>query len=205
MKNEIYPLFPSPLMICAQFYEFSAAEERFLEGLDMLANTGNSMSKDDRVLDAPAMAQLREFVEAQLSLFSKKLLHIRDDNEVYITQSWVNRSMAGQYHPKHRHPNSVISGVLFLDNNEDRSLPPIRFHRAQQPFPLEFVYDELNEFNASCQTFDPDKGMLVLFPSSVEHDVDRNESGRTRSSLSFNTFVRGVVGGRNQLTRVEIS
>ena len=53
---------------------------------------------------------------------------MKDANEIYITQSWIINSNPNQYHPKHKHPNSVISGVMFFDENNDESLPPIRFH-----------------------------------------------------------------------------
>jgi len=47
--------------------------------------------------------------------------------------------------------------------------------------------------------------MLVLFPSLLEHDVARNDSSRARTSLSFNTYVRGTIGGKRSLTEVRIS
>lgn len=191
-------------MICAQKYEFTSSEKDFISELEMIDNNGNSMSKNDKVLDSNELSNLKLFIDEQVFNFKKNLLRIKDENEIYITQSWVNRSDADQFHPKHKHPNSVISGVMFLDENSDWSLPPIRFHRTQDVFPLEFSFDELNEFNASCREFDPQQGMLMLFPSLVEHDVDRNTSGGVRTSLSFNTFVRGIVGGREQLTEVSI-
>ena len=46
--------------------------------------------------------------------------------------------------------------------------------------------------------------MLILFPSLLEHDVERNKADGVRRSLSFNTFVRGVVGGSKQLTEVDL-
>ncbi len=95
--------------------------------------------------------------------------------------------------------------MIFLDENNDEVLPPIRFHRTLQMFPLDFSFDELNEFNASAREFNPVQGMLMLFPSLLEHDVDINMSDRVRTSLSFNTYVRGIVGGRKQLTEVNIS
>lgn len=94
---------------------------------------------------------------------------------------------------------------MFLGENNDGSLPPIRFYRTLDMYPLDFKFDGLNEFNASCREFDPVDGMLMLFPSLLEHDVGRNMSDRVRTSISFNTFVRGVVGGREQLTEVLIS
>ena len=205
MKNAIYPLFPYPLMVCAKKYEFSSSEENFFSELELIENVGNSMSKNDMVLESKELAGLKRFIDEQIFVFKQKLLRIKDDNEIYITQSWINRSGSRDYHPKHKHPNSVISGVMFLDDNSDASLPPIRFHRSYEMFPLDFDFAALNEFNASCREFDPEQGMLMLFPSLLEHDVGKNLSDRVRSSLSFNTYVRGIVGGREQLTKVEIS
>lgn len=205
MNNAIYPLFPSPLVVCGKKYEFTIAEKQYISELEMIDNIGNLMSKNDKVLDSKELADLKLFIDEQVFNFKKNLLKIKDQNEIYITQSWVNSSGPNQYHARHKHPNSVISGVMFLDEDNDESLPPIRFHRTLDMFPLQFSFDELNEFNASAREFDPEQGMLMLFPSLVEHDVDRNTSGRMRTSISFNTYVRGIVGGRKQLTEINIS
>ena len=204
MKNTLYPLFAYPVVTCGDRYDFSANEKNYFANLEMIDNVGNTMSRKDRVLDDAELSNLKRFIDQNLFNYKKNLLHIRDDNEIYITQSWVNRSHPDQFHPKHRHQNSVISGVMYLDD-EDDDLPPIRFHRMHELYPVEFSYDELNEFNASCRTFAPARGMLVLFPSLLEHDVETNRTQRIRTSLSFNTYVRGVVGGREQLTEVTIA
>lgn len=204
MKNQLYPLFAYPLVICGDLYAFSDEEKDYLAGLEMIDNIGNSMSKDDRVLESDVLSELKRFIDDRILVYKKELLRIRDENEIYITQSWVNRARTDQFHPRHKHPNSIISGVMFLDDNNDPGLPPIRFHRSHEMFPLEFKYEELTDFNASSREFDPKQGMLVLFPSLLEHDVGQNRSNRTRTSLSFNTYVRGKVGGRRQLTEIDI-
>jgi hypothetical protein len=33
----------------------------------------------------------------------------------FVTQSWLNWTKPGQWHHKHSHPNSLYSGVLYLD------------------------------------------------------------------------------------------
>lgn len=205
MKNAIYPLFPYPLIICGEKYDFTSGESNYISELEMIDNIGNSMSKNDKVLDSEELSDLKRFIDEQILNFKKNLLRMKDENEIYITQSWVNNSFPNQYHPKHKHPNSVISGVMFLDDNEKYNLPAIRFHRTLEMYPLNFTFDELNEFNASAREFDPERGMLMLFPSLLEHDVDRNTSDRMRTSISFNTYVRGTVGGKAQLTEVLIS
>ncbi|RLA32586.1 MAG: hypothetical protein DRR11_07910 [Gammaproteobacteria bacterium] len=205
MKNAIYLLFPNPIMVCAKNYDFSSAEKSYISELEMTNNTGNLMSKNDTILDSKELSDLKLFIDEQILIFKKNLLGIKDENEIYITQSWVNRSKPGEFHPKHKHPNSVISGVMFFDENNDGSLPPIRFHRTLEMFPLEFEFDNLNESNAGCRSFETVQGGLILFPSLLEHDVAKNESDRVRTSISFNTYVRGVVGGRKKLTEVNIA
>ncbi len=205
MKNAVYLLFPYPVMICAENYQFSSSEKKYISELEMIDNTGNLMSKNDKVLDSKELSKLRLFIDEQIFIFKKKLLQMKDANEVYITQSWVINSSTNQYHPKHKHTNSVISGVRFFDENNDESLPPIRFHRTLEMFPLDFEFDNLNEANAGCRSFETAQGSLILFPSLLEHDVEKNKSDRVRTSISFNTYVRGVIGGRDKLTEVNIS
>ena len=123
------------------------------------------------------------------------------DEEKYITEL----EMSEQFHPRHRHPNSIISGVLFFNEDEEDELPPIKFHRTIDMFPLGFAYDELNEFNAGSRWFKPVQGRLILFPSLLGHDVETNKSSKVRTTLSFNTFVRGVIGNSSQLSEVKLS
>ena len=49
-----------------------------------------------------------------------------------------------------------------------------------------------------------EQGGLYLFPSHIEHSVRTIESGNTRVSLSFNTFIKGEIGTQQGLTRVTI-
>jgi hypothetical protein len=49
------------------------------------------------------------------------------------------------------------------------------------------------------------KKTLILFPSLLEHDVETNKSSKERTSISFNTFVRGVIGNTAQLSEVTLS
>jgi hypothetical protein len=46
--------------------------------------------------------------------------------------------------------------------------------------------------------------LFLLFPSILIHDVDKNETDVERVTLSFNTFVRGTIGGKAQLSEVTI-
>ena len=135
MNNTIYPLFPYPLVVCGKNYEFTNSEKKHISELEMIDNIGNLMSKNDKVLDSEELSNLKRFIDEQILNFKKNLLQIKDENEIYITQSWINNANPDQFHPKHKHPNSIISGVMYLDDNTDESLPPIRFYKTLDMFP----------------------------------------------------------------------
>lgn len=203
--SSVVPLFPYPVMICSEIYKFSDAEKNYISELAMAGNVGNFMSKNDRILDSAELANLKTFIDSQIYVYKKNILKMRDDNEIYITQSWANKAKTNEFHPVHKHPNSMLSGVFFVTGNPGGGLPPIRFHRANDLLPLEVEFEEYNEFNNGTRWFEMKKGQLLLFPSVLMHDVDKNETDIERVTLSFNTFVRGVIGGKKQLTQVDTS
>lgn len=202
--NSVLPLFSYPVMVCSENYQFTEAEEKYISELAMAENVGNSMSQNDRILEGSELSNLKAFIESQIAVYTNQILKMKEENEIYITQSWANKSKTNEFHPMHKHPNSILSGVLFVTGNEGDGLPPIRFHRVNDLFPLEFEYEELNDFNTGCRWFEPVLGRLILFPSVLEHDVEKNNSDIERITLSFNTFARGSIGGRPQLTQVDI-
>lgn len=202
--NSIIPLFSFPLMICSKNYEFSDAEKKYILELTMAENVGNSMSRNDRILESEELSSLKAFIDTEILVYKNQVLRMKDENEIYITQSWANKSKTNEFHQIHKHPNSILSGVLFFTGKKGDGLPPIKFHRTHDLFPLNFQYKELNEFNTGARWFEPVEGRLILFPSTVEHDVERNKSSNDRITLSFNTFVRGSLGGDAQLTKVNI-
>jgi len=186
--SSIIPLFPSAVMVCSAKHTLCAGEEEYIRNVEYGDNSGNLKSSSDRILEQPELAAMQAFVQKQIKSYTQSLLKLDSSIDLYITQSWLNKAEKDQYHPLHNHPNSVLSGVLFLSGGG--KLPPIRFHRFNPLFPLELNFTELNDFNATCRWFEPVYGQLILFPSSLLHDVTPNKTDSTRITLSFNTFVR---------------
>ena len=200
----VFPLFSYPVLISSENYSFSGSEETYMSELPMADNSGNLMSENDRILDCIELSKLRLFIDEQINIYKSKILNLKSGNDIYITQSWLNTAKTNQFHPRHKHPNSLISGVLFITGSKGDGMPPIRFHRSDSLIPLDLQYEELNDFNSGCRWFETVKGRLILFPSLVEHDVEKNNTENIRTSLSFNTFVRGKIGNKDHLTEITI-
>ena len=62
---------------------------------------------------------------------------------------------------------------------------------------------DFNIWNSETWFFPVNNNELLLFPSCITHQVEPNEKATTdRISLSFNTFVKGTLGSRDQLTEL---
>ena len=122
--DSVFPLFSYSVMVCSENYKFTGAEKKYITELAMAENIGNSMSRSDRILDSTELSILKAFIDAQIYTYKNKVLRMKDENEIYITQSWANKSTTDEFHPKHKYPNSIISGVMFVSGIERDGLPP---------------------------------------------------------------------------------
>lgn len=97
---------------------------------------------------------------------------------------WINVMPPGAYHRIHTHPNTNLSGVIYLQAPEGSGDLYI-------PSP----YD--NGINTVIKTvpdyvLKPEVRQVYLFPSSLPHSVSRNESDEDRVSISFNLKLKNL-------------
>ena len=110
----------------------------------------------------------------------------------------MNYTKAGQHHHIHTHPNSVISGVFYINATQgDR----ITFSKQVKDMILEFETDDFQLFNSKSWFFEVNTNDIVLFPSTLQHRVETLDEKKTdvRISLAFNTFLKGHVGDSKSL------
>jgi hypothetical protein len=128
---ELMPLFPTPVFI--RRYENDLSEEiKYLKLIDYSRNNlvgagGNLQSENSFILKEKELSNIREFIENSLKEYCQKIIDVQD--ELRITQSWVNKSGVGQGHHMHTHPNSVVSGVFYFQS--DIETAPIQFRKKQ--------------------------------------------------------------------------
>lgn len=205
MKNstEIYGMFPNPV---AAINERPPYEEElsFVKNLNQSKNQGNSISLDKDVLDQKEMKGLRENIQANLDEFFHYTMQARDDCQLRITQSWCNYSNNGDYHHKHSHYNSAISGVYYVqaDHPDDR----LMFHSPLEMYmQMEFQINSNNIYNSKSWWLPAQTGTLFLFPSYLHHSVPPIDNRlTTRISLSFNTFYTGKLGSELNATGLNL-
>jgi len=197
----IHNLFPIPVGIYKLDRDLTEKEIDFIKGQETRPNMGNVTSKDNTILRNRALTKLRDFIESSVSDYFKTIHNPKHNVNLRITQSWCNYTEPGQFHHKHAHPNSFVSGVFYPQAN--RETDKIYFYRSgfQQ---IKLPPENWNVWNSESWWFEAGTGDLILFPSSLEHMVETVQGDQTRISLSFNTFPLGVVGEEMDLTGLKL-
>lgn len=195
---QILPLFSSPV------YSINLANEidinfwcEEVKKSNLLENYYNSMSENSQWLDN---CPLKNIIKNSLKFYFYEILCANPNIEIFITDSWANVNKPGEKHHRHNHPNSIISGVFYLDTDEDTG--SIVFNSSQYS-QIEFSTVGNNIYNSKTWSLNPTPGTLLLFPSSLEHSVTANKSTKDRVSVAFNSFIKGSIS-KTPLARLKI-
>ena len=196
-------IFPTPIGFAKLDRDFSKTELDFVDYNRKLshANIGNTISDDIYVLNNPAFADIKEFIQQHVEHYINQVDTPMYDVKPYITHSWLTYTDEGDYHHKHTHPNSYVSGVFYI--NADITKDRIHFFKNQHRT-IEITTKDVNFYNATSWWFEVGTGTLILFPSSLQHMVDTTSSSETRIALAFNTFFEGQLGSKKDLTILTI-
>jgi uncharacterized protein (TIGR02466 family) len=196
-------IFPTPLFANELPRKFTQSELDFIDKYSKpemtYSNYGNATSINTYVLHEPELKELHAFCLEQVKLYIDMIINPINKIEPFITQSWLNYTEKGGFHHKHNHPNSFLSGVIYI--NADESKDKINFYSSAYK-QIEIAPKQYNAANSNSLWVSTKTGMIILFPSSLEHRVDKVESDQTRISLSFNTFIDGTLGDRPALTEL---
>lgn len=197
---KIFNLFPTPVGKYTLNREFKESELKFFNEAERRPNIGNETSVNSDVLNESPLIELHSFLYACANNYFQEVYKPDEKIELYITQSWLNYTSKGQYHHKHRHPNSFISGVFYINavDNSDR----IYFFNNEDYKQIDIFPTEFNVYNSDSWWLEAVTGVLYLFPSSLMHEVYIVNTDTTRISLSFNTFIRGTLGASESLRQV---
>ena len=110
-----------------------------------------------------------------------------------------------QFHHHHYHSNSLVSGIFYI--SADKKVDSVTFYKGyldHTKLNIKLDITKYNTFNSSSCTFPVETGDLFLFRSSLEHAVNIKKGNNIRISLSFNIFIKGTVGNKEDLTELII-
>lgn len=183
-------LFPTPLYINHIDDPLINQQKNYLLNLPKVLNMGNLRSENGYIFEYPLFTELKKTIIEHIKEYVN-IVYPNSNLDVYITQSWANYTEPNQYHHKHSHPNSFISGVYYINaiKNEDM----IKFYK-DLPFTFQINHNQSNNYNSGDVAILVETGDLVLFPSNFTHNVPPTTSKEIRISIAFNTFIKGNIG-----------
>ena len=204
LQANLISLFANPVMIAKETFDMDEETKKYIENLPKQPNRGgggNLYTQDTYILEDSKLKKLKDYVSNYINFYFYELMSVNKTRcQIYITQSWFNYNKKETKHHPHSHPNSIISGVFYLDDNQ----APITFHRENRTINLDLMLNDFNEFNSSNYSISTKKNTLIMFPSKLTHGVQSNESEKERISLSFNTYVKGDMGSISDLNYLKI-
>ena len=210
-------IFATPLM-SFDYGKINDDENKFISKCleSTTENIFNFSSTETYVLDK-GLSKIRYFIEESIRTYVETVIiggkYDEYDFDFRITQSWLNKTLRNSDgHHIHNHPNSFISGVFYIKVNPD--VDYIVFSRPNQQL-FQFPIKEYNNFNSYQWVVGVQEGQLLLFPSTLIHEVkppkvggmissDNTDAYADRISLSFNVFPTGNIGDSFNLNELRI-
>jgi uncharacterized protein (TIGR02466 family) len=201
MKTEINSIFPTPVYLSMLNRKLTSQELSFIDNtkLNVYKNEGNTTSNDNYILNNKSFKNLKKELDLKVQDYFDKVISPANKITPYITQSWLNYTEKNQYHHKHAHPNSLVSGVFYINCHEE--FDKIKFFNDTYKTIKPEIKD-WNLYNSETWWFSVKTGDVILFPSSLTHMVETKEGTNTRISLAFNVFIKGNIGNNKQLTEL---
>jgi uncharacterized protein (TIGR02466 family) len=201
IESTINGIFPTPIYMSKLDRDLTKKELSFIDKskLDFYRNEGNITSNNNYILNQKVFSKLKEDLDLRVQDYFKKVLSTTDAVTPFITQSWLNYTETKQYHHKHTHPNSLVSGVFYVNCHEE--LDKIKFFNEGYKTIKPEIKD-WNLYNSESWWFTVKTGDIILFPSSLTHMVENKEGTNTRISLAFNVFIKGNIGNNKNLTEL---
>ena len=192
MKNKkVDLLFPTPIV--HGHIDLGICEKIAILVLGMIDK--EQLNKTKWATTKDNLNMLKEFVEIkniiddEMEDVATNVLKL-EKNSLKMACMWANVHKNGSHHDTHQHPNSYMSGVLYLNIPKDSIPGNIKFtdpRPAKNMFYANFIED--SPLSARNWFYTPSTGSLFFFPSWLEHGTNRFETENEnylRISLSFN-------------------
>ena len=145
----------------------------------------NGWHSHDFNLNEDAPKNFTQAIKLNINQALKDMNWDLEKQEVKITSMWAIINEKGAFNQRHHHGNSDLSAAYYVTAGKNcgdivfydpRPAPVYKHPVAKSP----------NILNASVNSVQPEEGLLVLFPSYLEHSVNPNNSNNKRIVISFN-------------------
>ena len=188
--SDVIPMFPTlvwKIQLKAEFRH--AIDARILATLEGMRRDlpeigpGQGWQSDQTLHERE---EFRDLISCVSNVAKSILRFLRIGYDAFeITGCWATVLAKGAIHKAHSHPNNFLSGVYYVRTHPGADT--INFHEPRnQARVIRPPVVELTAENTDQVVVKVTNGILLVFPSYLEHSVDANMSEEERISISFN-------------------
>jgi uncharacterized protein (TIGR02466 family) len=196
----VHTLFPRTVCFFDLGRNLTKKEINFIMKQKQRPNDGNSTSVNTSLLENKTLEKLKTFISNSFNNYAENVLRIKENVSLDITQSWANFTKKGEFHHRHSHSNSYLSGVFYV--KADDKLDKIMFFKDGYD-QIKLEPKDFNIHNSESWFFNVKSNQFAVFPSSLTHMVPATET-EERVSISCNTFPKGMLGDSSKLTGLQL-
>jgi uncharacterized protein (TIGR02466 family) len=200
-NGRIEYLFPSPLFsyvfknvgsLNAELRELILEREQTAPSMAK-SNMGGWQSEVDFLnWGGSAVATLGHYLSTAVEVATTKLPLVAPNIKIqFELVAWAAVNRKGHYNTSHVHPMATWSGVYYVDPGDQPANGPsavLEFEHPVQAMVMNFFPGLL----PSTLFVRPEPGLVVLFPSSLVHNVRMYHGERPRICVSFNALAQLV-------------
>ncbi|WP_309736070.1 TIGR02466 family protein [Chamaesiphon sp. OTE_75_metabat_556] len=135
--------------------------------------------------DRQSFGEFTQIINENVSEVTKFLRWDLQQFSINITTCWAIVNGKFALNSMHNHPNSILSGVYYLQAPAQSGSIFFTDPRPGSQMLIPPV-EEFNLWTFPKISYKPHAGMMLLFPSWLLHGVEMNMSDEVRISLSFN-------------------
>ena len=142
-------------------------------------------SLDDMPRRDPDVAALVRILDKHVAAFAVECAFDLD-RRLKLDSLWVNILKPGGTHSGHIHPQSVVSGTIYIEVPTGSG--GLRFEDPRLPMMMAAPTrrDDAPVERHPFVTVDPEPGTILLWESWLRHEVEANGAKSERISISFN-------------------
>jgi uncharacterized protein (TIGR02466 family) len=196
LDREIITLFPTLL------FKAKVSDNEFINNLERKARNLKTFSKGhfehknfvsyDNLQESEEFKPLTDLVMEESKTILDFYSVVRDSH--YVSNMWCNVTNPNHRHPVHVHPNCYMSGIIYLTAPDKCGATAFSDPRPGARM-FEPNYSKMNETNAGLFRHQPEKGVILFWPSWLPHGVDIgfNENKQDRIVVAFNIMIKGQI------------
>lgn len=140
---------------------------------------------------------LQQTIENTFTDIARNELGLQTTCEFRIMSSWGVRTKPGGKSIRHTHSNSFWSGVLYVSPNPSAIAFTKETDTGIMVAPVKHT-----KYSVTRVEHKPEMGQVIFFPSTMMHQVCKNDTEETRYSVAFNILPDGIFGKHDSTANI---